>query len=79
MSAVGTAALLQQLGQQLGQQTGPKPTKKAKEAGVSTCKLCNGEYTDGSGSGSGTRYNWGYCNEMKMESTEMHRGDVESS
>jgi hypothetical protein len=55
--AVGTAALLQQL----GQQTEPKPTKKAKEAEIFTCKLCNGKYTDGSRSGGGSKKNYGVC------------------
>jgi hypothetical protein len=35
--------------------------EKPKEAEDFTCKGCTGKYTDGSGSGSGTKYNCGYC------------------
>jgi hypothetical protein len=42
---------------------GPPATEKAKEAEAFRCKYkgCTREYTDGGGSGSGTKYNCGYC------------------
>jgi hypothetical protein len=35
--------------------------EKAKEAQAFTCKLCTDKYTDGSGSGSGSKKNYGFC------------------
>jgi hypothetical protein len=35
--------------------------EKAKDAQTFMCKTCTRKYTDGSGSGSGTKYNCGFC------------------
>jgi hypothetical protein len=47
-------------------------TEKAKEADAFTCKYkgCTREYTDGSGSGSGTKYNCGYCSRKCREAAK---------
>jgi hypothetical protein len=43
------------------------PTKKAKEAEIFTCKVCNGKYTDGSGSGSGSKKNYEFCRKTRRD------------
>jgi hypothetical protein len=49
--------------------------KEAKEAEGFTCRGCTGKYTDGSGSGSGTKYNCGYCSSKCREAakTQQHK------
>jgi hypothetical protein len=44
--------------------------RRAKEADAFTCKGCTGKYTDGSGSGSGTKYNCGYCSSECREAAK---------
>jgi hypothetical protein len=53
LAEIAELALIKQLG----------AAEKAKEAQISafTCKVCNGKYTDGSGSGSGSKKNYGFC------------------
>jgi hypothetical protein len=45
-------------------------TEKAKEAEAFTCRGCTGKYTDGSSSGSGTKYNCGYCSSECREAAK---------
>jgi hypothetical protein len=44
--------------------------EKAKEAEAFTCRGCTGKYTDGSGSGSGTKYNYGFCSSECREAAK---------
>jgi hypothetical protein len=44
--------------------------KDPEEAEAFTCKGCTGKYTDGSGSGSGTMYNCGYCSSECREAAK---------
>jgi hypothetical protein len=58
------AVVAELLMESLGKPTPRKergPTEKAKKAQTFTCKACTTKYTDGSGSGSGTKYNCEYC------------------
>jgi hypothetical protein len=45
-------------------------TEKAKEAEAFTCKGCTGKYTDGSGRGSDTKYNYGSCSSKCREAAK---------
>jgi hypothetical protein len=53
--------------------------EKAKEAEGFTCKYkgCTREYTDGSGSGSGTKYNCGYCSSECREAAKKATGQCQ--
>ena len=53
LAEIAELALIEQLGQ--------PAAEKAKEAEIFTCRVYTGKYTDGSGSGSGSKKNYGFC------------------
>jgi hypothetical protein len=58
--SVEKALLMEQLEQPAAEKE-REAAEKEKEAQTFTCKACTSKYTDGSGSGSGTKYSCGYC------------------